>query len=428
MYRRIAVALLIAGSAPLLLSQNTIASNQKPKGMVLLEQVAQKYEKANSYQIALEQEETITGSLSRKWQRSILSAAVASGDRYRFEAQTDTGWRVQVSDGRTEWEYQPSSNEYTQRALSKADAQSGKTTVLITPENLGLYEARNAINLLRSVLKEAREPVEMQEETINAEGKQIPCYVLRFNRKYTGGDPRNVHRFAIWVDKDSLAVVRATEHAEGAIYSNRPLVKYVQDKVINYSVHVLNPESFLENTFTFEPPKDATLVTQLEDWNHLRNDAIGKPAPAINLRSSDGTSVTLASLQGKPVLLDFWASWCAPCVAAMPSLAKLYQETAGAGLVIISIDEDDDPGSAAQVLAKQHIQWQNFHDDGEIYSKFPSNGVPYYVLIDRFGKVVFSQVGYHGEELRASIAKLGPEFAALTPKPPATQPQNPHVK
>jgi len=280
---------------------------------------------------------------------------------------------------------------------------------------------------LKSVLKAAREPVEVQEETINTEGKQIPCYVLRFKGKYAGGDPGNVHLFGIWVEKESLTVVRATEHAEGAIYSNRPHARYVEDKVINYSIHVLNPESFAENTFTFNPPKNATLVAQLEDWSHLRNDAIGKPAPAINLRSSDGKVMTLASLHGKPVLLDFWAAWCAPCVAAMPSLAKLYQETAGTGLVIISIDEDADPAVAAQLLAKQKIQWQNFHDDGEIHSKFPSNGIPYYVLIDRSGKIVFSQTGYHEDELRASVAKLGPEFAALTAKTAVT-PHDPHVK
>jgi len=427
MYRRIAVALLIAGSTPLLFSQDTSTSTQKSKGMGLLEQVAQKYEHATSYQIALEREQSITSSLSRSWEKSILSATVAPGNRYRFEGQTNSGWRVQLSDGKTEWEYEPSSNEYTQRPESDAEAESAKNGIILTPANMGLYDARNAINSLKSVLKSAREPVEVQDDIIDRDGKKILYYLLRYKGKYVGGNPNRVHLFSIWVEKESLTVVRVTEHAEGAIFSNQPHAKFVEDKVVNYSIHVLNAESFAENTFVFTPPKNATLVSQFEDWGHPRS-ATGQPAPDINFHPSDGKVVNLASLRGKPVLLDFWATWCAPCVAAMPALAKLYQETAAAGLVMVSIDEDNDPGVAAQFLAKQKIQWQNFHDDGEIHSKFPSNGIPYYVLIDRSGKIVFSKVGYQEDELRASVAKLGPEFAAVNAKTAVTASPDPHVK
>jgi thiol-disulfide isomerase/thioredoxin len=134
----------------------------------------------------------------------------------------------------------------------------------------------------------------------------------------------------------------------------------------------------------------------------------------VELRSEDGTTVALKSFTGKTVLLDFWATWCAPCIDSLPSLEKLYQEAASKGLVMISIDEDLDPKKAADLWAKRKEPWPNLHANEETVKQFPDHGIPYFVLINGSGDVVLSDAGLDEDRLRAAIAKVNPAFASLS--------------
>jgi hypothetical protein len=106
----------------------------------------------------------------------------------------------------------------------------------------------------------------------------------------------------------------------------------------------------------------------------------------------------------------------------MAELKKLYAETAGKGLAIISIDSDEDAGAAAAIVKKEQIPWPNYHDaDGTLGQAFGRDALPLGVLIDGEGKVAFYKSGYTVAELRAAIAKLGPEFSSVA-APPGTKP------
>jgi thiol-disulfide isomerase/thioredoxin len=62
------------------------------------------------------------------------------------------------------------------------------------------------------------------------------------------------------------------------------------------------------------------------------------PIPTLRFKGADGKVVSIESYRGKPLLLDFWATWCGSCVAGLPELAELYQQAKDKGLVLISID------------------------------------------------------------------------------------------
>jgi hypothetical protein len=98
----------------------------------------------------------------------------------------------------------------------------------------------------------------------------------------------------------------------------------------------------------------------------------------------------------------------------MPSLERLHQEAAPKGLVMISIDEDEDPKKAADLWAKRKEPWPNLHANAETVKQFPDHGIPYFVLIDGSGDVVFSDAGLDEDRLRAAIAQLHPAFASLS--------------
>ena len=100
----------------------------------------------------------------------------------------------------------------------------------------------------------------------------------------------------------------------------------------------------------------------------------------------------------------------------MPDLAKLYSETQEKGLVWISIDNDEDPSTAATFMSQEHLIWPNYHDeDGSLGEAFHREGIPLGVLIDAAGKITFYESGYEIPQLRAAIAKLGPQFRPTAP-------------
>ena len=117
---------------------------------------------------------------------------------------------------------------------------------------------------------------------------------------------------------------------------------------------------------------------------------MGKMAPEIRFRGPDGKVTTLSSLQGKPVFLDFWASWCGPCNGLLPDLLKLYSDTSSKGLAWVGIDNDANPEAAEKFAKEQSIPWPNYHDiDGSMGAAFERRTIPLGVLINAKGQIIF---------------------------------------
>jgi thiol-disulfide isomerase/thioredoxin len=153
----------------------------------------------------------------------------------------------------------------------------------------------------------------------------------------------------------------------------------------------------------------ATLAPNLLYVSHSDYSPIGRAAPPVQFQLSDGNRIALESYRGKPVLLDFWATWCGPCVLAMPNIERLYSLANQSGLTVISIDEDNDAKAAAAYLARHEYAWTNYHDlNGRVRKAFRDDYIPLTVLIDAQGKVAYYDSRSNDEALRAAIAKLGP--------------------
>ena len=110
-----------------------------------------------------------------------------------------------------------------------------------------------------------------------------------------------------------------------------------------------------------------------------------RPVPAFTVKSLEGKEVSFQSLApGKPVLVDFWATWCAPCVSAMPELQKLHQRHAAKGFSVVGISIDEEHDKAKKLAAKKKLAYPVFLDATETpaWSTFHVRSIPAVFLID----------------------------------------------
>ncbi len=117
-------------------------------------------------------------------------------------------------------------------------------------------------------------------------------------------------------------------------------------------------------------------------------------APAFKLATTDG-SVTLQSLRGRVVLIDFWASWCGPCRRSFPWLTDVHQRYAGRGLTVLAINLDKRRELADQFLQEFKPPFQvAFDPSGSTAEAFRVSGMPSSFLIGPDGSILYSHAGF----------------------------------
>ncbi|HUP01015.1 MAG TPA: TlpA disulfide reductase family protein [Gemmatimonadota bacterium] len=137
--------------------------------------------------------------------------------------------------------------------------------------------------------------------------------------------------------------------------------------------------------------------------------AVGAPAPAYAARTLTGDSVALADLEGDVVLLNVWATWCAPCREEIPALQSLHVARAADGLRIVgvSVDARGAVDDVRRFAGEFGITYELWHDPAEgVATAFLLHGVPSTVLIDREGIVRWRHVGPIREDDPGLMAAL----------------------
>lgn len=121
---------------------------------------------------------------------------------------------------------------------------------------------------------------------------------------------------------------------------------------------------------------------------------VGQLAPALSGVGLDGSPLSLADYRGRPVIVNFWASWCGPCKDEFPLLREALAAHAADGLAIVGVLFKDDPGPAAAFVASQGASWPTVTDpDGTAAATWKVVAPPQTYFIDRSGVVRERQIG-----------------------------------
>ena len=134
----------------------------------------------------------------------------------------------------------------------------------------------------------------------------------------------------------------------------------------------------------------------------------GKEAPDISLKTPQGKVKSLSSLEGKVVLIDFWASWCKPCIRTIPKLKKVYDRYADQGFEIYGVSLDKKRQSWTKAIDKYGMDWIHVSDlkyfNSAAAQKYKVRSIPYTVLVDREGEIIAT--GLRGQELVKKIEEV----------------------
>ncbi len=183
--------------------------------------------------------------------------------------------------------------------------------------------------------------------------------------------------------------------------------------------------------FVYLPPSQAKLVAEFTNpyADRVAEAAVqariaryeGKPAPNFTCKDRNGKSISLSSLRGKTVVVDFWASWCGPCKYIMPAIQEIHRKYASKGVVVLVVDTWDTPADCAAFL-KANPQYTmpvlmdpaGKNEAASIATKlYGVTGIPTTLFIDKKGIVRTYAVGAHPREFyMAALRKTGVEEAA----------------
>lgn len=171
------------------------------------------------------------------------------------------------------------------------------------------------------------------------------------------------------------------------------------------------------------PAKDPKFVSEEEDASPTVSgtDAplVGQPAPDFRLKTLDGKDIQLSAMRGEVVVLDFFATWCGPCVQAMPEVDALAEEFAQRGVKLVAVNMQEDAASVKGLMERLKLEPTVALDiDGATAEKYSVTAIPQTVVIDREGKVARLFVG-GGPTF---LAQLRESLEALTTEVPATEP------
>jgi hypothetical protein len=326
-----------------------------------------------------------------------------------------------VSDGKNLSLHIPSEGKYTQSEAPASFSEMVKNPMLSGMSGAGMA----FLNLLtddpyQAFLENTTAVEYVAEEAVDGRA----MHHLRLSQEELDRD--------CWITADEKPVLyRLSFDMSAAMAARMPPGRAGEIKAINEQTYTnwrLDAKPAAE-AFVFTPPADAEKVDSFFDMpQEEKSPLLGQPAPEIQLPLLDGAEFSLASYRGKNVvMIDFWATWCGPCVEEMPALAEVAAEYAGQGVVFCALNQGEETEAIQKFLEEKALNIMVGLDSSEpadsAGAAYGVQGIPTLVLIDKSGTVQSVHVGYRPDIKDVLREELDTLLAGktLVEEPPAAE-------
>ncbi len=378
-------------------------------GRSLLRDAAARYRDANSFRLEWQTKITTSSPYSNGWTKQMYVVAAAD-HKFHFEVQGTGLTGIRISDGQSDWFYRPALRQYSVQSTDPA-----KPRPQVPGIAGGTTESwiKSAMQSLLHLDDDADSAELLREEMLAIGTAALRCSVVQVKRAMSFREAViSTRDNTYWIDQSSGLVRKATLITRGPVSPDDDMDDQTRTVEISYTRVELNtaPAPAL---FVFTPPAEAYLVGDAREATPPVS--IGRAAPALKLKDKNGAMFDLADLKGKVAVVQFWASWCPPCLEEMKALVELQKLYAGRDLVVVGVDSDAIAERGAMYFASQRYGWTNLHDVGGIHRRtWRVPCLPFVAVVDRDGKIAWTHVGFGAgflDSLRSELNK--PELALI---------------
>ena len=183
---------------------------------------------------------------------------------------------------------------------------------------------------------------------------------------------------------------------------------YLVEKELYERTNPIPPASMDSMIAVLDLSEPNAFTNRIAVQEAIRKSLESNTAPDFSIPTPTGDSIRLSSLQGKYVLLDFWASWCGPCRAESPRMVALHNQYKDHNFTILGISADKDRNAWLKAIEEDSLQWLHGSNlagwDDAVFQLYNINSIPSTVLIAPDGTVVAR--GLKGEELEQKLASI----------------------
>ncbi|WP_428304581.1 DUF2092 domain-containing protein [Lacipirellula sp.] len=392
---------LLLGS--FLCSPTAYAEPAEPKSVdELLDRVEQSIKDLPAYSFDFDIAINVDANGNKQSIESEFDVKIERPNRWAVVKQSGQFGATSMSDGKEETIYLPMLKAYIVRPLDEATGENNELASLpvtfLGPA--GKVQALMGEGLKKFMLDGVTESKLAGEEEIDG----VACWKCEF--KQEGLD------WQLWVTKADQPLPRRVVLVPD--YSANPGMPKGMSMTAQIDVANFNAEpKFTDEDFKFTPPEGARQADSLQDAMPKPGPSpphalIGEEAPTFEVDVLDGEAFKLQDVLGKKVvMLDFWATWCGPCVAALPEISAAANEMKDKDVVFYTVNLREEPEAVKEFLKEQELDVPVLLDaEGEIGDLYKAEAIPQTVLIGKDGRVQVVHVGFGGDAKKKLIEEL----------------------